>query len=165
MHSNSKEELTALYAQIEQIYTSFRTIRGEAEGILETSDMPDSKSQLGDVLQSTEAATMAIINHVSAIQEIVGESAIGEAAKTEVQQHVMQVFEACSFQDISGQRIQKVMARLQALEDQLMRLSSAARNNDKATDDKPRDQLLNGPQLSGKAPDQAEIDRMFNSDS
>lgn len=159
---STKEEMAALYAQIQQIYTSFRMIRGEAEGILETSEMPDSKSQLGDVLQSTEEATMAIITHVSAVQEIVGSSTMEDAAKQQVQDHVMQVFEACSFQDISGQRIQKVMARIQALEEQLQRLSNSARQ-DGVADDKPRDLLLNGPQLNGQAPDQAEIDRMFSS--
>jgi len=161
LNNTSTEQLQALYAQIEQVYASFRSLRGEAEGILETSDMPDSKSQLGDVLESTETATMAIITHASSISNVVAQSNLSEAARAEIDGHVSAIFESCSFQDITGQRIQKVMGRLHALEEQLQRLSSSAAFS--ATPARAeKDPLKNGPQLTDQAPDQAAIDRMFD---
>lgn len=167
MVNETKAELESLYAEIKKIYQSFRQIRGEAEGILETCEMPDSKSQLGDVLASTENATVTIITHVSAIQEIVSESALADDAKEAVGEHVMQVFEACGFQDISGQRINKVMERLHTLEEQLMRLSAAGSGKplEPTQQKKTRDPLLNGPQLSTDAPDQEAINRLFDEDN
>lgn len=157
--SVNNEQLQALYAQIEQIYKAFRVIRGEADNILETSEMPDSKLQLDDVLAATETATITIINHVTAISNIVSESALPSSQRDEVQQHVSHIFEACGFQDISGQRIKKVMQRLQSLEEQLGRLSESSKGE--AVVAKPKDPLLNGPQLSGQASNQAQTDELF----
>ena len=161
LNNNSTDQLQTLYAQIEQIYLNFRSLRGEAEGILETSDMPDSKSQLGDVLQSTETATMAIITHASSISNIVAEAGLSETARAEIDGHISAIFESCSFQDITGQRIQKVIGRLQVLDEQLQRLSSSA-TQAAAPQRVEKDPLMNGPQLTGQAPDQAMIDRMFD---
>lgn len=157
----STEQLQALYAQIEQVYVSFRALRGEAEGILKTSEMPDSQSQLDDVLQSTETATMAIINHASSITSIVADSCLDEAARTKIDSHVSAIFESCSFQDITGQRIQKVISRLQTLEEQLQRLSDCATSSE-IIPPVEKDGLKNGPQLTAHAPSQETIDRLFD---
>lgn len=158
----SQQKLIHLYAQIEQILAHFRALRGEAEDILETSEVPDSKSQLGDVLQSTEHATVTIINTVGSINAIVMESSMPEEKKNEVSALIAHIYEACGFQDISGQRIKKVMERLQTLEEQLARLSSTAKEQVlPAAAAKPKDALMNGPQLSGAAPNQQQIDQLF----
>lgn len=82
----------------------------------------------------------------------------------EIQDQVIDVFEACNFQDISGQRIGKVMATLSAIEQQV----TAALARCEATVAAPvafapADGLLNGPKLDGDSghASQRDIDKMF----
>ena len=78
---------------------------------------------------------------------------------------MIDVFEACNFQDISGQRIGKVIATLSAIEEQvtiaLARCEAAA---DAPAVFAPTDNgLLNGPKLDGDSghASQRDIDKMF----
>jgi chemotaxis protein CheZ len=83
----------------------------------------------------------------------------------EIQDQVIDVFEACNFQDISGQRIGKVIATLSAIEDQVTAaLARCETIADAPAAFAPRDNgLLNGPKLDGDLghADQRDIDRMF----
>ena len=83
----------------------------------------------------------------------------------EIQEHTVRIFEACNFQDLAGQRIGKVIATLNAVEEQLtamlarsngahvLPVAAPARGNG----------LLNGPSLDGDAghATQQDIDAMF----
>ncbi len=157
-----------VYVQIEEICKSVHEIQSQAVGILQNSKVPDSAAQLQDVLQTTESATMTIIDTVTAIQSAVDE-AKNAALSEQVGTMVTKVYEACSFQDISGQMIKKVLDNLTLLEGKLGKLSETA----KAYGVLPPEQsaavpagdsaLMNGPQLSGQAPSQADIDKLFGS--
>ena len=91
---------------------------------------------------------------------------MGEEDAAALQDLTMRIFEACSFQDITGQRISKVVAALKMVEQRIERIVgtyapgsrpvAAARIEDPA-----RDPLLNGPQAPHAAMDQAEIDRLL----
>jgi len=84
------------------------------------------------------------------------------------------IFEASNFQDITGQRITKVVKALKHIEERIEGLVSAfgpemaaARAAEakpaEESSGKPSDQdLLNGPQLPDAAHDQAAIDALFN---
>jgi len=79
------------------------------------------------------------------------------------------VFEACSFQDITGQRVNKVVksvtyveARVNALvdiwgQDEIAMIEVTA-DQEKTADEK----LLNGPQLEGQGLSQDDIDNLFD---
>ena len=83
----------------------------------------------------------------------------------------MVIFEACSFQDITGQRIAKVVETLQHIEDRVARFAEATRTRDAggfATADeaakaaRAEKLLLHGPQLAGQGVSQADVDSMLN---
>jgi chemotaxis protein CheZ len=93
-------------------------------------------------------------------------------------EQVTRIFEACGFQDITGQRVSKVVAVLQHIEQRLADLAGpgvtpngsaksmppiAASAADPARPDGAFDEpgLLNGPQLPGKASSQADIDEIL----
>jgi chemotaxis protein CheZ len=85
------------------------------------------------------------------------------------------VYEACSFQDITGQRITKVVATLQAIErkvahitavfgrDHFMPRASEAANAGAIEGTIAAASLLNGPQLPAAAMDQSTIDALLAS--
>lgn len=83
----------------------------------------------------------------------------------EIQDQVIDVFEACNFQDISGQRIGKVIATLSAIEKQVTNALSRydAITAAPAAPAFAARSLLNGPKLDGDAghASQRDIDRMF----
>lgn len=160
MNVSEKTALKALYAQIEDIMLHFKEIRGEAAGIVRTSQMPDAALHLNDVLQSTEEAAMIILDAATAIGSLAEDPRVHADVKEGITQQVARIFEAAGFQDISGQRIKKVLLHLNELEAQLLRLSETAQRQAAPP---PKDTLLQGPSLSSEAPSQDDIDRLFGS--
>jgi chemotaxis protein CheZ len=86
-----------------------------------------------------------------------------------LEEHVGTIFEACAFQDITGQRISKVVDALQSFEQRLDRFIGAVRARDAAITDpaeRARQEradklMLNGPQAQQIAPSQDDIDALF----
>ena len=85
----------------------------------------------------------------------------------EIQDHVVNVYEACNFQDLSGQRIGHVIETLNSIEDQVEGMLE--RHNGRPAEApaaKPfaRPALLNGPRLDGDSGHtcQEDIDLMFD---
>ena len=83
----------------------------------------------------------------------------------------MRVYEACNFQDITGQRTTKVIKALKSIEERVEGLVKAfgdeiakyaASNPRKKKEPEGEEALLNGPQLDGKGVSQADIDAMFS---
>jgi chemotaxis protein CheZ len=153
-----KAMLLALHSQIQEICGNFKVIRKEAMDIVHTSQMPDATHHLNDVLQSTEEATTAILEAATAIGYAMDGSVAAPETKEQVSSQIGRIYEACSFQDISGQRIKKVMKHMSALEAQLLRLSETAKGQMPL---KPEDSLMNGPQFISQAPSQEDVDQMF----
>src|SRR5471030_864326 len=85
----------------------------------------------------------------------------------DIQDHVMQVYEACNFQDIAGQRISNVIATMTMVEDQMtaMLARSVGVSDKTPAPEKhaPGRGLLNGPKLDGDTghANQSDIDKMF----
>ena len=130
--------------------------------------LPGAVSELGCVLAATQAATDAIM---TAGEEILGSGeASFEAYRDGVTAQVMAIFEACSFQDVTGQRITRVVDALGRLEHRLARFAAAIEARDGAGDDPDeaagRDRrdalLLHGPPREGEGVAQAEVDKLFD---
>ncbi|BAI71835.1 hypothetical protein AZL_011970 [Azospirillum sp. B510] len=141
--------------------------------------------ELDAVIGATEKATFAIFDACDAISAIAGQSEAGASAKLNDQ--VTAIYEACNFQDITGQRISKVVRTLKHIESKVdmiiaafgsevrqnhaPRLAklAAAEEAEAAVHFEPMSaeeadkQLLHGPQLPGNAMDQDEIDRLLAS--
>jgi chemotaxis protein CheZ len=92
------------------------------------------------------------------------------AYKALVEEKLLVIFEACSFQDITGQRIAKVVETLQHIEERVSRFADVmnAKDIDGFLTEQERERaerkqkyLLHGPQLAGGGVDQARVDEMF----
>jgi chemotaxis protein CheZ len=136
------------------------------------------KHELDAVVTGTEQATQTILGMVEDIDQLA--STLIETAKDEaerevgraIQERVVHVFEACNFQDITGQRISKVVSTWKFIESHVARMMEIWGGVDafknfvpEATRSRESDdtQLLNGPKLEGDEGhvSQDDIDALF----
>ena len=122
----------------------------------------------GDVttMVTPAAATNAILESCETLDTVAGE--VGNEASAKLQDATTKIYEACSFQDITGQRITKIVGTLKTIEVKVARIvetfgSDAARMPEVPIDREPMDELLNGPQLPTQAMDQSDIDKLMAS--
>ena len=169
-----KHELLGLFERIQ-------TIRREIASIRRPGDPKDRFATMSDeldaIVEATETATNGIMESAEAIDSIVLSlrPEITDPAMASrldpVPDHIGRIFEACSFQDITGQRITKVVKTLQYIEERVNNLIQAwgedalASVEDRddteamAPDDERR--LLHGPQLQGEGVSQSDVDAML----
>ncbi len=132
---------------------------------LQQTRIPRAGRELDAIVRQTEDATNTIMESAERIMS--ADPSDHEAYQATVQDAVMQIFEACSFQDITGQRISKVVATLKHIEERVTRISSAFGVADAPEPEEDLEKkrqaelLLNGPQLEGEGVDQAEVDALF----
>src|SRR3990172_12859157 len=126
--------------------------------------LPTASDELDAIVGATEQATNGILEAVETIEGLTQEMTPEVAEK--VTDAVTRVYESCNFQDITGQRVTKVVKALQHIEASVVSLvaafgddsSPAGKPAAPAPGEAPVDQdLLNGPQLPGEATTQAEI--------
>ena len=124
--------------------------------------------ELEEVVNSTEQATQKVLAAAEEIDQVANNLAAALSGKFEqglakdIQDLVIKVFEACNFQDLAGQRIAKVLATLNFVEDHVSRVLEEIKNPTAARRDGA--QYLHGPRLeidSGHV-SQADIDAMFS---
>jgi len=129
-------------------------------------DIPFATDELDAIVEHTAHATDAILESCEMLDEV-SATVSGEPA-TKLQAATTKIYEACSFQDITGQRITKVVTTLKTIEGKVAHIintfgatSATARvsANRVATDA----DLLNGPQLPEHAMDQSDIDKLLAS--
>lgn len=131
--------------------------------------------ELGATVDAMKKATQKILQATEGIHD--SAKSLGSALKhrhecglaQDIQEHAAQIYEACNFQDLAGQRIAKVIATLGLVEDQiavmLERCSGFSGPGDAHPAAKPAgSQALNGPKLDGDSghSDQSAIDAMFS---
>ena len=127
---------------------------------IKSERIPRAGKELGAIVQSTEGATNAIME---AAEEIMAaDSADGDKAAL-IEAACMRIFEACSFQDVTGQRISKVVNTLTFIDERLDTLLQAYGGvaDSAAANEEVADPLLNGPQLDGEGISQDDVDSMF----
>lgn len=137
----------------------------------------DATSELDAIVSQTEKATSSILEAAESIQETawtMRENGADDAQCDEIDAKATDIYMACSFQDITGQRTQKVVKVLGYLEKRISAmLNILALNGDPADkaepfafdagDERPDAHLLHGPQDEDLAPDQVDIDSLFDS--
>lgn len=140
---------------------------------LSQRDIPDAAKELDAVVDATENAASAIMNAADEIGELASEFG-GDHSMT-LMDISTRLFEASSFQDLTGQRISKVAKTLTHLEERLSVLADAigddyvkpseeeAVERDDAGQVVHDEDLLHGPQMEGEGNSQAEIDALLAS--
>jgi chemotaxis protein CheZ len=163
---------TAIYRELRDIAAYIDDMKAEIGALqaneLKESRIPAAGEELGAIVQATEAATHAIMECAETVMS--ADAGDPAAYKALVDQQMMRVFEACSFQDITGQRIAKVVETLQQIEQRVTRFVDAMRAKDLAgaVDEQERDRaarksrfMLNGPAREGEGIAQAQVDQLF----
>lgn len=79
----------------------------------------NSGLELEAVVQATEAAANTIMEAAEAIQDWVAGGGQDASAVAAIAARVNSIFEACSFQDVTGQRIRRAIQHLQQVETML----------------------------------------------
>ncbi|MDI7774908.1 protein phosphatase CheZ [Asticcacaulis sp. EMRT-3] len=129
--------------------------------------IPTAGAELEAITRDTEAATHTIMNSAEALMG--ADISDPKAYKALVDDEVMKIFEACSFQDITGQRVSKVIGVLKQIEERVGRLANTLGVEDSgplemsAEEKRRHDLLLNGPAIGGPETGQDAIDAMFDS--
>jgi chemotaxis protein CheZ len=131
----------------------------------------EASEELDSVVLATEAATSDILACAERIQEI-GWTLREQGVESEVcdllDANATEVYTACSFQDITGQRTRKVIQVLRYLEERINAMigiwgldgAMAAEAAEKRAVDGDK-ALLNGPALPGQGLDQADVDMVM----
>ena len=160
------------------IYRDFADIAGHISamkheiGNLRAADMkhnrvPEAGRELDAIVEATEEATHTIMESAEAI--MAADPGDADAYNTVVNDNVMRIFEACSFQDITGQRISKVVDTLAYIDDRvstfverlkLIDIEAEAAEETEA-DRRKRELILHGPQHKGEGVSQDDIDAML----
>ena len=155
-------ELVEIADYIAHLRTEIAALRANE---LTRDRLPMAHEELSCVVAATAGATNSIMN---AAEEILG-LPDDKNYRATVEARMNDIFEACTFQDITGQRITKVVDALQQLESRLSRFAAAVKARDEGGIDpeeverRARSELLilNGPQIGGPATAQDAIDAMF----
>ena len=124
--------------------------------------IPEAGEELTEVARETEAATNTIMAAAETILSL--EEAADSAYREKVEAQVMEIFQACSFQDITGQRITKVVTTLSAVEERIAALLDAIAKGNPLPQARriEKDPLLNGPHIGGPEVSQDDIDALFD---
>lgn len=140
-----------------------REIAGLRPDIVASEHVQTATDELDAVVGEAERATGEILDAAEAVEAVVAD--LPEGARAPVSDAVTRIYQACSFQDITGQRIQKVVVALKSIEETVGAMVAALDGKRAAPPPaaaRPDADLLNGPRLGGQGPSQAEIDALFS---
>jgi chemotaxis protein CheZ len=168
------DDLTAkeatLLREVEELGRTIAIAKSEIAALrvddITDHDIPFATDELDAIVAHTAQATHAILESCEMV-DAVSETVTGEAA-AKLQDAVTRIYEACSFQDITGQRITKVVTTLKVIEEKVAHIiaafgsSAEVQKRGAATITSDSD-LLNGPQLPAHAMDQSDIDKLLAS--
>jgi len=170
-----KVELDLIHDAISRTKREIAVLRGKS---FNGEEMARVNGELGAVVGGTEEATQQILEAAEAIDNAA--TALAKVTSPdqqkilseEIQERVVSIFEACNFQDLTGQRISKVMTTMKFIENHITVMMDiwggvdAIKSHAPAiVDDREGDaRLLNGPKLDGDDghASQNDIDALFD---
>jgi chemotaxis protein CheZ len=170
-----KVELDLIQDAINRTKREIAVLHGKS---FDGHEMAKVNGELGAVVGGTEQATQQILEAAEAIDQAA--TALAKVTSPdqqkllseEIQERVVSIFEACNFQDLTGQRISKVMNTMKFIEQHIHEMMNIWGGIDaiKAhatpiADTRDGDaRLLNGPKMEGDVghASQDDIDAMFN---
>jgi chemotaxis protein CheZ len=160
-------ELEALGREVARAKTEIAALRVED---INESHIPKATDELDAVVEHTASATNEILDACEGLERL--QSELPAAASEKLAEAVTRIYEACSFQDITGQRITKVVSALKVIEARVAAVTARFGHAGEAPPadlDTPAEPvtegraLANGPQLPTAAASQEDIDRLLAS--
>ncbi|MEQ8504056.1 MAG: protein phosphatase CheZ [Rhodospirillales bacterium] len=166
------EELESLSRFISEAKTDIAALRPDE---VKDEFIPKAADELDAIVDATAEATNSIMDAVGEIEAVMSKLKGKNADK--LMDATTKIYEACGFQDITGQRITKVVGALQHIEEKVDALLTAFGDeiskykaaNPKAEEppveeELPADEdLLHGPQMKEEAMSQDDIDALLAS--
>src|SRR6266566_2844146 len=170
-----KVELDLIHDAINRTKREIAVLHGKS---FNGEEMAKVNGELGAVVGGTEHATQQILEAAESIDQAA--SALGKVnsleqqkiLSEEIQERVISIFEACNFQDLTGQRISKVMTTMKFIENHINVMMDIWGGVDAIKAHVPPivdtregdDKLLNGPKLDGDVghASQDDIDALFD---
>lgn len=158
------EELTAIAKEITRMKQEISALRAND---MTGNKIPDAGRELDAIVEATENATNTIME---AAEEIMAaDPSDSEAYQDLVSNKMIGIFEACTFQDITGQRISKVVETLRFIDERVtsfieqLRIPASFEAEIEETDEerRKRELILHGPQHSGEGVSQNDIDALL----
>jgi chemotaxis protein CheZ len=170
-----KVELDLIYDAINRTKREIAVLHGKS---FNGEEMAKVNGELGAVVGGTEEATQQILEAAESIDQAatalskVNSPDQQKILSEEIQERVVSIFEACNFQDLTGQRISKVMTTMKLIENHITVMMDIWGGIDAIKAHAPAivdtregdDRLLNGPKLDddiGHA-SQDDIDALFD---
>ena len=160
------EQHVALLTEIKMLASYIDRTRREivalgADGVLK-SHVLTATDELDAIVIHTAKATSTILD----VCEIL-DGATFPGSKATIGEATARIYEACSFQDITGQRVAKVVRTLQAIETRITDIlyafgNGAVPDRQTALGQAHDGDLLNGPQHPEAAMDQRAVDALLD---
>ena len=161
-----------VYRELREIAGYIESMRQEIGALqvndLKNSRLPSAGQELGAIVESTEKATNTIMGCAEAV--MAADASDPAASKALVDEKMLLIFESCSFQDITGQRIAKVVETLQHIEMRVARFADVMRAKDlegylneseRARAERKQRLMIHGPQLDGEGNAQDQVDELL----
>jgi chemotaxis protein CheZ len=162
---------TSLLAEVEALGHTIACAKVEIAALrvddITDNHIPFATDELDAIVEHTATATNAILSSCETLDDVAA-GLTGELA-TKLQEATTGIYEACSFQDITGQRITKVVATLKTIEEKVAQIVTTfgpapVQAPEEEAEAAPTEAvLLNGPQHPTVAMDQSDIDRLLAS--
>jgi len=170
-----KVELDLIHDAISRTKREIAVLHGKS---FNGEEMAKVNGELGAVVGGTEEATQQILEAAESIDNAA--TALAKVTSPdqqkilseEIQERVVSIFEACNFQDLTGQRINKVMTTMKFIENHIAVMMDIWGGVDAIKAHAPAivdaregdARLLNGPKLDGDVghASQNDIDALFD---
>ena len=172
MATDLKNEVRAMSRSIQETKSEIRAMRVGTKG---GDKFLKASTELDAVVLATEEATNTILEsseRIDGLAEKLQQNAASEEdrkACEDIMETTIRILEACNFQDITGQRITKVVHTLQYVDDRINSMVEIWGDEDinavdsaVSEDDDTDADLLNGPALDDTGVSQDDIDALFD---
>ncbi|MFN3075486.1 MAG: protein phosphatase CheZ [Alphaproteobacteria bacterium] len=174
-------EVLLLRTELQELVQNIQETKQEIAALRPPSSHDDRlvvvSNELDAVVAATEAATDEILGSAEQIDALASRILAQEVdahtrqVADEIKEKVIAIFESCNFQDITGQRITKVVNTLKYVEQRIeamieiwgresFEVLPVRSGHATLEEEDPDAKLLNGPQL--QAASQEDIDSLFN---
>ena len=174
-------EAAKLKGELDLIHDAINRTKQEIATVhvtgFEGPEMARVTNELDAIVGGTESATDTILSNAEEIDQLASTLAArlkdeqNQQLVQDMQERVIKIFEACNFQDLTGQRITKVVGTLKFIETHIVRMMEIWGGLDAFKDIEAETiaqrqgdtRLLNGPKIAGEAghASQDDIDAMF----
>ena len=175
-----QKELTMMRTEMRALAVCIEHTKAEIAALRPSGTADDRllvvANELDAIVESTEHATETILEAAEKLDSLGHQlksspdaDPFVKSIADEIGDTIINIYEACNFQDITGQRISKVVKTLEFIEQRVMAMIGIWGDeaiaelqptaNTAHADEESK--LLNGPQLASQAISQDDIDKLF----